>query len=62
MELPIFNTYMNLSRHHLCCFTVVPLFVLDKSMAWNRWYKITQAFKNSDSNAEHFLSDLLTHS
>jgi hypothetical protein len=32
MELPIFNTYMNFSRHHLCCFTVVPLFVLDKSM------------------------------
>jgi hypothetical protein len=26
---------MNFSRHHLCCFTVVPLFVLDKSMADN---------------------------
>jgi hypothetical protein len=34
MELPIFNTYMNFSRYHLCCFIVVePLFVLDKSMA-----------------------------
>jgi hypothetical protein len=32
MELPIFNTNMNFSRHPLC-FTVVPLFVLDKSMA-----------------------------
>jgi hypothetical protein len=36
MELPIFNTYMNFSRHHFCCFTVVLLFVLDKSMVWNR--------------------------
>jgi hypothetical protein len=33
MELPVFNTYMNFSRHYLCCFTVVPLFVLDKSLA-----------------------------
>jgi hypothetical protein len=33
MELPNFNTYMNFSRHHFCCFTVVPLFVLNKSMA-----------------------------
>ena len=32
MELPIFDTYMNFSHHRLCCFTVVPLFVLDKSM------------------------------
>ena len=32
----ILNTYMNFSRHHLCCFTVDPLFVLDKSMANNR--------------------------
>jgi hypothetical protein len=70
MELPIFNTYMNFSRHQLCCFTIVPLFVLDKSMAWNRCLqptcfknlcKIAQASKNSDSNAQHFLSDLLTH-
>jgi hypothetical protein len=33
MELPVFNTYMNFSRHHFYCFTVVPSFVLDKSMA-----------------------------
>jgi hypothetical protein len=33
MELPIFNAYMNFSRHHFCCFTFVPLFVLNKSMA-----------------------------
>jgi hypothetical protein len=33
MELPLFNIYMNFSCHYLCCFTVVPLFVLDKSMA-----------------------------
>ena len=33
MELPIFNTDMNFSRHHLCCFIVVPLFILDMSMA-----------------------------
>ena len=33
MELPIFNIYINFSRHHLCCFIVVLLFVLDKSMA-----------------------------
>jgi hypothetical protein len=32
MELPIFNTYMNFFGHHFCCFTVVPLFVLDKSI------------------------------
>jgi hypothetical protein len=71
MELPIFNTYMNFSRHHLCCFIVVPLFVLDKSTAWNRCLqhpcfknlcKIAQASNNPDSNAQHFLSDLLTHS
>jgi hypothetical protein len=36
MELPIFNTYMNFSRNHFCCFTVASLFVLDKSMAWDR--------------------------
>jgi hypothetical protein len=35
MELPIFKIYMNFSRHHFCCFTIVPLFVLDQSMAWN---------------------------
>jgi hypothetical protein len=71
MELPIFNTYMNFSRHHLCCFTIVPLFALDKSMAWSRCLqhpcfknlcKIAQASKNSDSKAQHFLLDLLTHS
>jgi hypothetical protein len=71
MEPPIFNTYMNFSRHHLCCFIVVALFVLDKSMAWNMCLqhpcfknlcKIAQDSKNSDSNAQHILSDLLTHS
>jgi hypothetical protein len=36
MKLPVFNRYMNFSYHHLCCFIVIPLFVLDKSMAWNR--------------------------
>jgi hypothetical protein len=60
---------MNFSRHHLCCFTVVPLFLLDKSMVKNKCLqhpcfknlcKIAQASKNSDSNAQHFLSDLLT--
>jgi hypothetical protein len=71
MELPIFNTYINFSRHHSCCFTVAPLFVLGKSTVWNRCLqhpcfknlcKIAQASKNSYSNAQHFLSDLLTHS
>jgi hypothetical protein len=68
MEFPIFNTYMNFSRHHFCCFIIVPLFVLDKSMAKNRCLqhenlcKIAEASKNSDSNAQHFLSDLLTRS
>jgi hypothetical protein len=71
MEPPIFNTYMNFSRHRLCCFTVVSLFVLDKYMVWNRCLqhpcfknlcKIAQASKKSNSNAQHFLSDLLTHS
>jgi hypothetical protein len=33
MELPNFKMYMNFSHHHLCCFTVVPLYLLDKSMA-----------------------------
>jgi uncharacterized protein YllA (UPF0747 family) len=72
MELPILNTYTNFFRHHLCCyFTVAALFVLDKSTAWNRCLQhpcfknlceIAQASKNSDSKAQHFLSDLLTHS
>jgi hypothetical protein len=71
MELPIFNTYMNFSRHRIYCFTVAPLCVLDKSMAWNRCLqhpcfknlcRIAQASKNPDSDAQHFLSDLLTHS
>ena len=66
MELSIFNTYMNFSHHYLCYFRVAPLFVLDKSMAWNRclqhpcfkkFCKIAQASKNSDSNAQHFLLD-----
>jgi hypothetical protein len=34
MELPFFNTYMNFSRHHFCCFTVVPLFVLFWISVW----------------------------
>jgi hypothetical protein len=59
------------SFHHLCCFIVIPLFVLDKSMTWNKCLqhpcyktlcKIAQASQNSDSNTQHFLSDLLTHS
>jgi hypothetical protein len=71
MELPIFNTYMNFSRHHFCYFTVAALFVLDKSMAWNMCLqhpsfknlcKIVQASRNSNSNDQHFLSDLITHS
>jgi hypothetical protein len=71
MELPIFNTFINFSRHHFCCFTIASLFVLDKSIAWNRCLqhlcfknlcKIAQASKNSDSDTQHFLSDLLTHS
>jgi hypothetical protein len=71
MELPNFSTYINFSRHHLCCFTIALLFVLDESTAWNRCLrhpcfknlcKIAQASKNSDSNAQHFLSDLLSHS
>jgi hypothetical protein len=70
MELPIFHTYINFSCHHLCRFTFAPLFVLDKSMAWNRCLqhpcfkylcKIAQASKNLDSNAKHFLSDSLKH-
>ena len=71
MELQIFDTYMNSSRHHFCSFTVAPLFVLDKSTAWNRCLhhscfknlcKIAQASKSSDFNAQHFLSDSLTYS
>jgi hypothetical protein len=71
MELPIMSTYIKFSRHHLCCFIVALLFVLDKSTAWNRCLhhpcfknlcKIAQASKNADSNAQHFLSDLVTHS
>jgi hypothetical protein len=72
MKLPISNTYINFSRHHFCCFTIAPLFVLDKSMAWNSLWlqhpcfknlcRIAQASKIPDSNAHHFLSDLLTHS
>jgi hypothetical protein len=71
MELPIISTYINFSCHHLCCYIVAPLFVLDKSTAWNRCIqhpcfkklcKIAQASKNSDPNTQHFLSDLLAHS
>ena len=35
-KLPFFNTFMNFSGHHLCCFIVASLFVLDKSTTWNR--------------------------
>jgi hypothetical protein len=71
MELPIFDTYINFSCHPFCYFTIAPLFVLDKSTAWNRRLqhpcfknlcKIAQASKNSHSNTQHFLSGLLTHS
>jgi hypothetical protein len=71
MELPNFNTYINFYHHHFCCIIVAPWFVLNKSMACNRCLqntcfknlcKIAEAFKNSDSNAQHFLSDLQTHS
>jgi hypothetical protein len=71
MELPNFNTFINVSCHHFCCFTVASLFVLDKFAAWTRCLqhpcfknlcKIALASKNSDSNAHNFLSDLLTHS
>ena len=53
MELPIFNTYMNFSRHHFFCL---------QHPCFKKLCKIAQASKNSDSNAQHFLSDLLTHS
>jgi hypothetical protein len=71
MELPILNTYMNFSRHHFCCFTIVPLFVLKSLWLKNmclehpcfiKLCKIALAFRNAVSNAQHFLSDLLTHS
>ena len=71
MELPIISTYINFFYYHFCCFTVAPLFVLDKSTAWHRCLqqpcfkilcKIAQASKNSDPNVQHFLSDLLTYS
>ena len=46
MELPIFNTYyINFSRHHLCCFTIAPLFVLNKSTTWNMCCSSLQKFK-----------------
>jgi hypothetical protein len=34
MELTIFNTYMNISRDHFCCFTIVPLLVLIWISLW----------------------------
>jgi hypothetical protein len=49
MALPIFNTYMNFSRHHFCCFTIVPLFVLDKSMA-----TLLQKFMENCSSLQKF--------
>jgi hypothetical protein len=64
MKLPISNTFIDFSRHQFCFFTVASLFVLDKSTAWNRCLqhpcfknlcKIAQAFKNSDSKAQHFM-------
>jgi hypothetical protein len=71
MEFPIYNTFINFSHHHFCCFTIASLFVLDKSTAWNKCLqhpcfkklcKIAQASENSDSNTQQFLLDLLTHS
>jgi len=71
MKLPIFNIYINFPQHHFSCFTIAPLFVLNKSTAWN-WClqyayfkilcKVAQASKTSDSNTQHFLADMLTHS
>ena len=72
MKLPIFYYIHEFFFDIMfCCFTVAPLLVLDKSMAYNRCLqhscfknlrKIAQASKNSDSNAQHFFSDLLTRS
>ena len=73
MILPNFNIYMDFSRHHFYCFKIVPLFVLEKSMAQNRCLQ-HPCFKSCvkllkppkiqvpTPNAQHFLSDLLTHS
>jgi hypothetical protein len=61
MKLPTFNTYTNFSRHQSYSFTIVPLFVLDKSMAYNTLASkicvklLMKASKNSNSNAQHFL-------
>jgi hypothetical protein len=71
MKLPISNTYINFSHHSFCCFTVVPLLFWISLWLKNRCLqhlcfknlcKIAQAAKNSDSNAQHFLLDSLTHS
>ena len=71
MELPIFKTYMNFSCHHFCCFAMFLYLFWISLCLKNRclqhpWFqnlcKIAQASKISASNAQHFLSDLLTHS
>jgi hypothetical protein len=71
MELPIFNTYTNFSHHHFCCFTVVPLFVLDKSrlrigvyntLASKICVKLLKPPKIQIPTPNTSLSDLLTHS
>jgi hypothetical protein len=57
MELPIFKIHMNFSWIHL--------WVKNRCLrhpCFKNLCKIAQASKNSDSNAQHFISDLPTHS
>jgi hypothetical protein len=47
------------------CFNWISLWVKNRCLqhpCFKNLWKITQASKNSDSNGQHFLSDLLTHS
>ena len=67
----VLSTYMNFFCHHFFCFTVVPCLFWISLWFKNRcpqhsWFKnlckIARTSKNSDSNAQQVLSDLLTHS
>jgi hypothetical protein len=74
MELPIFDTYINSSTflaiiyvasQLLFCLFWISLRLgigVYNTLASKKLCQIAQASKNSNSNTQHFLSDLLTHS
>jgi hypothetical protein len=65
MELPIFNAIMYVASQLLLCLFWISLWLgigVYNTLASKICVKLLKPPKNSDSNAQHFLSDLLTHS